>query len=390
LAPATQANAALVVQDLDRGATPDGMAQLLAGEGVSISNVTYAGATRAGGIFGGGSDSIGFESGIILDSGNVQTVDGDPPCSRGVEGPNNCYEGGGPDGSANSTSLGTPGDPDLTALAGFATFDATILEFDFVPQASAAQFSYVFSSDEYNDFSNSSFNDVFAFFVNGANCAVVPGTGEPVSINTINNGRPGGDGTPHNPELFRDNVRPSPSIDTQMDGLTTVLTCNSDVNAGQTNHMKLAIADASDRSLDSAVFLQQGSLVSPAPPPPNPGPYAEGFCANLILGSGAKDNLTGTAGSDLIKGRGGSDKLNGGAGDDCVRGASGRDKVRGGDGNDRLNGGPGHDRISGGSGDDLIKVRAGRSDRVRCGAGKDTVIARGQDRIAKDCEKIKD
>jgi hypothetical protein len=56
------------------------------------------------------------------------------------------------------------------------TFDATVLEFDFVPTFSTVQFQYVFSSEEYSDFSNTSFNDVFAFFVNGVNIAVVPGT----------------------------------------------------------------------------------------------------------------------------------------------------------------------------------------------------------------------
>src|SRR2546429_1550542 len=47
-----------------------------------------------------------------------------------------------------------------------------------------------------------------------------------------------------------------------MDGLTTVLTCKANVNAGQVNHMKLAIADATDLKLDSNVFVQAGSLVS--------------------------------------------------------------------------------------------------------------------------------
>ena len=44
-----------------------------------------------------------------------------------------------------------------------------------------------------------------------------------MSVNTINNGndQEGGDATPHHPELFRDNVRPAPSIESQMDGLTT-------------------------------------------------------------------------------------------------------------------------------------------------------------------------
>ena len=48
-----------------------------------------------------------------------------------------------------------------------------------------------------------------------------------------------------------------------MDGLTTVLTCQRDGHRRrQPNHIKLAIADASDSALDSAVFLQAGSLTS--------------------------------------------------------------------------------------------------------------------------------
>jgi hypothetical protein len=132
-----------------------------------------------------------------------------------------------------------------------------------VPQYSTVQFRYVFSSDEYSDYSNTVFNDVFAFYINGVNTAVVPGTTEPVSINTINNGNDdGGDPTPHHPELFRDNVRPTVTIDTQMDGLTVILTCSATVTPGEVNHMKLAISDASDGIFDSAVFIQARSLIS--------------------------------------------------------------------------------------------------------------------------------
>ncbi|MGN6797574.1 MAG: choice-of-anchor L domain-containing protein, partial [Gaiellaceae bacterium] len=263
------ASPGLSVSDLDHGVTATDLANAIAGSGVSVSNVTYTGANRAAGTFSGGSGVFGFDGGIVLSTGYVQTVSGDTACSQGVEGPNNCYEGtdanpsGGPDGGSNSTSMATAGDPDLSALSGFDTFDAAVLQFDFVPQTSSLTFNYVFSSEEYSDFSNTQFNDVFAFFVNGTNCALVPGTTDPVSINTINNGNDaGGDTTPHHPELFRDNVNPSPSIDTQMDGLTVTLTCTASVNAGQTNHMKIAIADASDDAFDSAVFIQAGSLAS--------------------------------------------------------------------------------------------------------------------------------
>ena len=253
----------LVVTDLNNGATPADLVNELVGTGVTISNVTYSGSMRAAGRFTGGTTIVGFDSGIVLSSGNVQTVAGDLPCSRGVEGPNNCYEVDGPDGPANSTDFGLPGDPDLTTLSGFPTFDAAILEFDFVPQFSTVQFQYVFSSEEYSDYANTQFNDVFAFFVNGINCALVPGTTDPVSVNTINNGNSvGGDPTPHHPDLFRDNVRPNVTINTQMDGLTVVLTCTASVTPGVPNHMKLAIADGSDGILDSAVFLKAASLIS--------------------------------------------------------------------------------------------------------------------------------
>jgi hypothetical protein len=258
----------LNVSDLDNGATTNGLAQALVGTGLTVSNVTYTGANRAAGTFTGGTGIIGFDSGIVLDSGAVQTYSTDPACSQGVEGPNTCYEptaanpAGGPDGEDNSTAFGLPGDPDLSALDGDPTFDASVLQFDFVPSFSTVQFSYVFSSEEYSDFANTQFNDVFGFFVNGTNCALVPGTNEPVDVNSINDGndQPGGDTTPNNPQFFVNNV--PPTLNTQMDGLTTVLTCSANVNPGVTNHMKLAIADGSDDVLDSAVFLQGQSLVS--------------------------------------------------------------------------------------------------------------------------------
>jgi len=265
------------VADLNHGQTATTLANELVGSGVTVSNATYTGAARAGGKFTVNDlTTLGFgnKTGIILSSGKVQTVAGDPACSRGIEGPNNCHEqwqvpapGGaaGPDGSFNSTPFNTPGDADLNALISpRVTLDAAILEFDFVPQFSTVQFKYVFSSEEYSDFANTQFNDVFGFFVNKVNCALVPSTTQPVAVDTINNGndQTGGDATAHNKQFFRDNVRPQPTIDIQMDGLTTVLTCGANVNAGVTNHMKLAIADASDAILDSAVFLQGGSLIS--------------------------------------------------------------------------------------------------------------------------------
>jgi hypothetical protein len=249
---------ALVVQDQLHGTTPQQMADALIGAGVTISNVVYIGTPNSGGLFHdtGPGSVVGFDSGVVMGSGSVQTA---PPhdtnCNKGVEGPNLC--------DGNTTVNATPGDIDLNAFSGKTTFDAAVLEFDFVPQFSTVQFNYVFTSDEYNEYSNTQFNDTFAFLINGVNCALVPGTTDPVGVNTINGGNPYGVNAQH-PEFFRNNDLSDGggSIDTEMDGLTTVLTCSANVNAGVTNHMKLAIADASDLVLDSNVFIQGGSFIS--------------------------------------------------------------------------------------------------------------------------------
>jgi prealbumin domain-containing protein len=245
---APSASAAIATTDLNT-LTPTDLANAMAGPGVTVSNVVYTGANVAAGTFAGGTGIIGFEDGIMLSSGSIGNAIG-PNVDDGI-----------------TTSNGTPGDSDLTALAGVTTLDAAVLEFDFVPSAATVFFQYVFASDEYNEYVNSQFNDVFAFFVNGSNCAVVGTPPVAVSINTINNGNPFGSDPKSHPELFRNNDLDDGggSIDTEMDGLTTVLTCQSSVNPNVTNHMKLAIADGSDRALDSNVFIQRGSLTT-APP----------------------------------------------------------------------------------------------------------------------------
>jgi hypothetical protein len=258
LGPTATAQASgVTVTDLATGGSATTLAQSLVGGGLSVSNATFTGSTRAGGSFTGGTGNVGPASGVVLSSGFVQTKVGDTACSVGVEGPNSCHENN--SGGENSSNLGLAGDADLDAIVTpDPTFDATVLEFDFVPTTGTVDFSYVFSSEEYNDFVNAGFNDVFAFFVNGANCALVPGTSTPVSIDNVNSGT--------NNTFFRNNVPPdavTPApIDTQMDGLTTVLNCHATVNSGVTNHIKLAIEDVGDGDFDSAVFLQGGSLVS--------------------------------------------------------------------------------------------------------------------------------
>ena len=245
-------NSAFITEDLSGPLTPTDLANNLVGSGVVISNVTYGGVDESAGLFSGGAGIIGFDSGIILSSGNIANVIG-PNLFDDITATN-----------------GTPGDTDLDILSGYTTYDATILEFDFVPITNTISFNYVFASDEYNEWVHTQYNDVFAFFVNGTNCATV--NGDPVSINTINNGRPYGTPPMENPSFYINNDLDDGggSIDTEMDGLTVVLTCQATVSPGVINHIKLAIADASDSIWDSNVFLENNSFISGPTPTPTP------------------------------------------------------------------------------------------------------------------------
>ena len=233
--------------------TPEQLANTILGEGVTISNVRYTGADVAAGIFNDGSSSIGFESGIVLSSGNIANVIG-PNTNDGVSAVN-----------------ATPGDPDLNVLVpGYSTNDAAVLEFDFVVDvlpdgsldATSVTFQYVFTSDEYNEFVNTSYNDVFGFFVNGNNVALIPGTTIPVAINSVNSGNPYIAGSTPTSIYYRNNDLSDGggSIDTEMDGLTIIFNTQFDVIPGEVNHIKLAIADAGDVYLDSNVFIKAGSF----------------------------------------------------------------------------------------------------------------------------------
>ena len=236
---------------------------VLLGAGVVASNISFTGNPLAISSFTfAPSGNLGFGNGLLMSTGRAVT---------GTNGPQ------GPNTGGNITSgFGLPGDADLAAIAGEPLNnleDAVVLEFDFIPQSDSVKFNYIFSSEEYNEFVNTSYNDIFAFILSGVtttlapvNIALVPGTSLPVSIGNINNGsNTPSNGLPNadNPFYFRDNT--NSSIDIAYDGLTKVLTARHAVICGQTYHIKLVIADVADGTLDSGVFLEAGSFSSSAP-----------------------------------------------------------------------------------------------------------------------------
>ncbi|MFW5919485.1 MAG: choice-of-anchor L domain-containing protein [Halanaeroarchaeum sp.] len=247
-------------QDLADALIPDG-------SNITITDATYVGEDDASGTFTGGSDVYGIDNGVILSSG----------LATNIEGPDNTDDG-------ISEGHGTPGDDDLLAIADetvSSTNDAAVLEFDFeVPEdEDQVFFNFVFGSDEYNEYVDD-YNDVFGFFVN-------PDTGTPeesnvatynneaVTINNIN--------TEDNSEVFNNND-PSDTdtpYETEADGFTDVLQVEADVNPGEVNTFKLAIADANDTAMDSWVLIEGESLSTDPEEPTEPEP--DGECADVEL-----------------------------------------------------------------------------------------------------------
>lgn len=222
----------------------------IVGSGITFSNASYKGASIASGIFTDGlASGLGIEKGIILTTGNANYAVG-------------------PNDSDNKTGVnGQPGDVDLnTLVSGSSTSDASVLEFDFTSTTGDLFFNYVFASEEYNEYVNSSFNDVFGFFVDGKNIALIPGTNTPVSINNVNGGNPYGSNA-QNPQFFNNNdlTDGGPFYNLQYDGFTKVFTAKiQGLSAGQ-HRIKLAIADVGDSGWDSAVFIQAGTFSGEPP-----------------------------------------------------------------------------------------------------------------------------
>jgi len=236
-------------------ATAAQMVGNLLGPGVTATNITFTGAPAARATFTcSGGCSLGFPGGIMLSTGSAS----------GTTSPASYFA---------STSHNLGGDPQLDAIvpSGLPTRDAAILEFDFSVASDSVKFEFIFGSEEYNDYVNTNFNDVFAFFISGPgivgsqNMAVIPTTSTGtniVSINNVNNGGPypsTASGPCTNCQYYVDNVNGTGFF---LDGHTVPLMAKARVRPCETYHMKIAIADVSDWVFDSAVFLKAQSFSS--------------------------------------------------------------------------------------------------------------------------------
>ena len=137
-----------------------------------------------------------------------------------------------------------------------------------MPHCDSLIINFAFGSEEYPEFVNQGFNDVFGFFVTGPGHDCIPGfynntnvaqlpNGDPVSIDNINDGYAAGcpsslPGPCMNCNYYTYNCT---GTTIEYDGLTKPIYVSLGVCPCATYHWKFAIADASDCVYDSGIFL---------------------------------------------------------------------------------------------------------------------------------------
>ncbi len=214
----------------------------LAGPGFNLTSASLVTSTENG-TFTNGS-AFGINNGVVLTTGTLG-------CAGNVNNSSSCTGGG----------------------------TGSTLTLNFTLSGDSLFFNYVFGSEEYNEFVNTSFNDTFSLILNGpgfvnVNLAQIPGGGGVVSINNVNNGS--------NSAFFVDNT--AGGLAFQLDGFTTVLTASATgLTPGADYSLAFNIFDAGDTLLDSAVFIQGGTIGTV-----NPGAVPEpGTWAMMLIGFGA-------------------------------------------------------------------------------------------------------
>lgn len=275
---------------------------------LTADNITFSGneSVQIGYFNNNGISDFPISEGIVLSTGNV-------------------VDAMGPNTATNITTEvdGYVSDPQLASIATGDIYDASVLEFDFIPAGNTVTFSYIFASEEYPEYACSEYNDVFGFFVtslendgigyDNQNVAVLP-DGSAVSINNV---RPGVSITSHenrdygcldcytrwwrtycfwydvvvstqsgsncdasNIEYYSDfstlnqycsdgdnmwivdGLNDNVNAAFEPDGRTVKLTATFTAVPCSTYHIKLAVGDVADRKWDSWVFLEANSFSS--------------------------------------------------------------------------------------------------------------------------------
>lgn len=207
---------------------------------------------KAYGIYENFSDGGLLKKGLVMTNGLAQYI----------KGPNNF--------SSRSYVLNNPGDHDLDSLSFLnnktgwqRSVDACVIEMEVIPFGDEISYNYLFGSEEYPEYSNSQYNDIFALFISGkeidgesslrgqVNMAKIPATDKDVEINSVNH--------INNWQYYHSNIN---GKYLEYDGFVwdsiskkKYMTAKQSVVPCETYHLKFAIADRGDTIYDSGVFI---------------------------------------------------------------------------------------------------------------------------------------
>ena len=207
---------------------------------------------KAYGIYENFSENSELQQGLIMTTGLAEYV----------KGPNTF--------SSRSFILNSPGDQDLDSLSFInnkynwqRSTDACIIEMDVVPYGNEISYNYLFGSEEYPEYANSPYNDIFALFISGKgitghsslkgqlNMAKIPNTNADVEINSINH--------INNWQYYHSNIKGKfleyDGFVWDSQGKMKYLTAKQKVIPCETYHIKFAVADRGDTLYDSGVFI---------------------------------------------------------------------------------------------------------------------------------------
>lgn len=248
------------------------LAEVLAGNGIQVSNANVMGFDCSYGFFDGTQSNIGLNNGVVMATNGLLGIS---------------------PGGFNSPGVDGGFDADLIQLlqeqnsSSITLNNLIVLEFEIEPSSNIFTLDYVFASKEYeNNVCDDRF-DVFGIFISGPgingpysngadNIALVPGpnntiTNTPVGVNTVNSGvASDGDSAPCDnidsnwqdySQYYVDNLD---QTSVSYHGFTQPLTAQAVVQACQTYQIKIAIADVGNGAKPSALFLRENSINSPA------------------------------------------------------------------------------------------------------------------------------
>ncbi len=249
-----------------------------AGGGVVIRNAKFNGQTTVN------SNQIGTFTNVTTTSPNIPVASGivlvTGVSSDAAAGSSSGNESSSAEPASDGDGISIPLTNTLRSQGNNQSMnDVAVLQFDFIPSGDRVSFKYSFASEEYPGFVCSSFNDVFGFYISGPydengnpasvpgfdnyqyrNIAVIPGSTDPVTINTVNGGTAAGNASPcilTNTQYFITNA----NNNCRMNGYTTQLeTEQVYVAPCYTYKLELAICDVGDHSYNSAVYLAANSF----------------------------------------------------------------------------------------------------------------------------------